>query len=72
MTAEEAIEAIRELARANRCGDSGCIYARPGGMATNGGCRCARDDGGSRYDDGVRAMRNYVSNVKTILAKVPS
>lgn len=22
------------------CGDSGCIFGRPGGMATNGGCRC--------------------------------
>ncbi len=24
------------------CGDSGCCVARPGGMATNGGCRCER------------------------------
>lgn len=23
------------------CGDSSCIFGRPRGMATNGGCRCA-------------------------------
>lgn len=22
------------------CGDNSCVVARPGGMATNGGCRC--------------------------------
>lgn len=27
------------------CGDSSCKYVRPTGMATNGGCRCARNHG---------------------------
>lgn len=25
------------------CGDNSCKYVRPTGMATNGGCRCARN-----------------------------
>lgn len=25
------------------CGDSACIFGRPAGMATNGGCRCFRN-----------------------------
>jgi hypothetical protein len=26
------------------CSDSGCVFGHPGGMHTNGGCRCARTD----------------------------
>lgn len=26
------------------CGDNSCIWGGPGGMATNGGCRCYRQD----------------------------
>lgn len=29
------------------CGDNSCIWGRPGGMATNGGCRCRDSKGGS-------------------------
>lgn len=25
------------------CGDSSCMFGSPGGMATNGGCRCLKD-----------------------------
>lgn len=27
------------------CGDNSCKYVKPAGMATNGGCRCARNHG---------------------------
>jgi len=26
------------------CGDNSCVWGSPGGMATNGGCRCYRDE----------------------------
>ena len=29
------------------CGDNSCIWGSPGGMATNGGCRCRSSDGGN-------------------------
>lgn len=25
------------------CGDNSCIFGSPGGMATNGGCRCIKN-----------------------------
>jgi hypothetical protein len=28
------------------CGDNSCVWGPPGGMATNGGCRCHRDYAG--------------------------
>lgn len=28
------------------CGDNSCIWGSPGGMATNGGCRCRSSKGG--------------------------
>ena len=31
------------LAAIGGCGDGGCIIHRPGGMHTNGGCRCNAD-----------------------------
>ena len=26
------------------CGDGGCVFGHPGGMQTNGGCQCLKDD----------------------------
>lgn len=30
------------------CQDNSCMFVRPAGMATNGGCRCLPRDGGGR------------------------
>lgn len=31
---------LRDLVDALGCGDNSCIFRKPRGMATNGGCRC--------------------------------
>jgi len=31
---------LLDAAAITPCGDSSCVFGRPGGMATNGGCRC--------------------------------
>lgn len=33
---------LRDLVDALGCGDSSCIFRKPRGMHTNGGCRCFR------------------------------
>jgi hypothetical protein len=47
MKPEDLRRAIRLLIDAelkhnelSRCGDNSCMFGSPGGMATNGGCRC--------------------------------
>ena len=37
------------------CGDHSCLFARPKGPGTNGGCRCAREPG--RLAHNVRVLR---------------
>lgn len=46
------------------CGDNSCRYVKPTGMATNGGCRCARNHG-----DQVERflLRNYHQACQQIL-----
>lgn len=40
MTDREALlQQLRELG----CSDTGCVFRPPGGMGTNGGCRCLRE-----------------------------
>lgn len=43
------------------CTDGGCVYGHPGGMHTNGGCRCLRDVhralGPKRHAEIERAIR---------------
>lgn len=34
---------LRDLVDALGCGDSSCVFRKPRGMATNGGCRCFKD-----------------------------
>lgn len=41
-----------DLGMAVGCGDNSCIWGSPGGMATNGGCRCL--DHRERGHDEVR------------------
>lgn len=44
MTQEKAILALEAALQTARkyvgCGDNSCRFVTPGGMATNGGCRC--------------------------------
>lgn len=41
MTRQITDAELEELGRlASGCGDSSCMWVRPTGMATNGGCRC--------------------------------
>lgn len=38
------------------CGDNSCMWGSPGGMATNGGCRCVeRDNAHAEHRQHVRA-----------------
>jgi hypothetical protein len=41
------------------CGDNSCIWGSPGGMATNGGCRCHKGAkaGGFALDERVTMLQ---------------
>lgn len=47
------------------CGDNSCMWGPPGGMATNGGCRCRSPKGG---DDRLELFK--MSKVATHLLDV--
>lgn len=34
---------MNKISTAHGCGDNSCMFGSPGGMATNGGCRCLND-----------------------------
>lgn len=38
------------------CGDNSCIWGRPGGMATNGGCQCYGPRGAQDARTGLSLM----------------
>jgi hypothetical protein len=38
-------EALRLVENRVGCGDHSCLFRKPTGMGTNGGCRCARRPG---------------------------
>ena len=39
---------IAESCGIKPCGDNSCMFGRPGGMATNGGCRCIKNLDGAQ------------------------
>lgn len=45
------------------CGDNSCKYIKPSGMATNGGCRCARNHGD-------RVERFLLRNIAKLLNEI--
>ena len=52
---------LRDVARALGmgdvgCGDNSCVWGGPGGMATNGGCRCYGSRGGQSDRAGLLQM----------------
>ena len=50
-----ALSAALRAAGIDPCGDSSCIFGAPGGMATNGGCSCARVE--SRHGASILIQR---------------
>ena len=70
------------MADIQACTDHGCIYGHPGGMGTNGGCKCLYElplDKRRRAEQNIRALRAQLTardaeverlneNIKTLLA----
>jgi hypothetical protein len=55
------------------CGDSGCIFGSPKGMATNGGCRCftvaeydTPYENRQRYRSAISEARKYEAELEHI------
>ncbi len=57
-------EAARSLGMVYGCTDHGCIWGHPGGMGTNGGCRCAAD-----MPLGARVRLYSMARIASALAK---
>ncbi len=49
------------------CGDNSCIFGRPGGMATNGGCRCIKNASDDRIPTGASI---YIQRLAAALREV--
>ena len=66
----------RLLAQAGltRCGDNSCMFGSPGGMATNGGCRCIENFSDRRLSRSQSlyiqrlplALRNAVADIEQL------
>lgn len=54
------------------CGDNSCMFGSPGGMATNGGCRCMpRTANAVRITDiELMEMRRLVRDLAAILGAI--
>lgn len=54
------------------CGDGGCVFGSPGGMVTNGGCRCFKDLKDSKlrsqYLSGIHLLRQIADLPEVELA----
>lgn len=48
------------------CGDNSCLFVKPKGMATNGGCRCWEHLG----DKGRQEQRNFFTRISFLLKEV--
>lgn len=66
---------VRELLSSwgvSLCGDNSCMFGSPGGMATNGGCRCLERLNGSRLSSEQRVfVRKLAYVLRYVAAKVP-
>jgi hypothetical protein len=62
------VDAFRSVERAAGCGNHGCCFKRPTGMATNGGCRCLGQGArpGMNY-----ALRRLYRAAKAIVEALP-
>lgn len=55
------------------CGDNSCLWGSPGGMATNGGCRCYGSRGGQDNRIGLLQFRQvamHLIDVYNVLEKI--
>lgn len=63
MTAEDRIHLIKMILREHECGDSSCIYGRPSGQMTNGGCSIGRRE----KDELRRELQRLVFQIRDAL-----
>lgn len=54
------------------CGDNSCWFGRPGGMATNGGCRCwpRGVSAANITDTEIQEMRKLVRDLAATLSAI--
>lgn len=45
------------------CGDNSCVWGSPGGMGTNGGCRCYGSRGDRDYRIGFLEMQRVAKHL---------
>ena len=53
------------------CSDGGCVFGHPGGMHTNGGCRCLAElppEKRVRVRNGIRQMREALEEISDPIA----
>ena len=62
--AGEMSEAVDTVTKHVGCGDNSCLFVKPTGMATNGGCRCCGRDGGHRPFVPAALARLYKATLK--------
>lgn len=48
------------------CGDNSCVWGAPGGMATNGGCRCYGSRGGQDHRVGLLQMTQVARHLLVV------
>lgn len=55
------------------CSDHGCVFGHPGGMGTNGGCRCLKTFistnpvNGRRVHKNIRLLRAEIKRLRELL-----
>jgi len=58
-----------EIPEVQGCTDQGCVFGHPGGMATNGGCRCIDiqdPETRRRVTRNIRALRKEIRLLRDI------
>lgn len=66
----EYVDFQHKIAREYGCGDNSCMFGSPGGMGTNGGCRCLKDlkygpnSAHSKVMGGIRALLKEIERLK--------
>lgn len=70
-TIERLREAVAAVTQRVGCGDNSCRWARPTGMATNGGCLCRDGSPGNGYDPNLAARMAALYRVARELIEEP-
>ena len=69
MAYDPALHAAIRAAGITPCGDRSCIFGAPGGMATNGGCRCGDLDPPT-HKGPDRVARKLTAALRSALAEI--